>query len=90
MWPNADETRELLLQAEKGGNEAIDRLLSRHRQALRRMVELRLDRALARRVAPVISSRTRFSKPAAGLNPTLRSLLCRFICGCGTWPAIVS
>jgi RNA polymerase sigma-70 factor (ECF subfamily) len=70
MWPNADETRELLLQAEKGGNEAIDRLLSRHRQALRRMVELRLDRALARRVAPVISSRTRFSKPAAGLNPT--------------------
>jgi len=50
MWPNADETRELLLQAKEGDNEAVDRLMSRHRQALRRMVELRLDRALARRV----------------------------------------
>jgi RNA polymerase sigma-70 factor, ECF subfamily len=50
MWPDQDETRELLTQAQVGRAEAVDRLLERHRQSLRRMVEARLNRGLARRV----------------------------------------
>ena len=50
MWPDQTETRELLQHAGRGEPEAVNRLLDRHRQSLRRMVHLRLDRALARRV----------------------------------------
>lgn len=50
MWPDSSQTRELLLQAGSGDAEAINRLLERHRDALRRMVGLRLDRMLQRRV----------------------------------------
>jgi RNA polymerase sigma-70 factor (ECF subfamily) len=39
-----------LLQAGSGDVEAVNRLLERHREALRRMVGLRLDRVLQRRV----------------------------------------
>ncbi len=50
MWPEQPETVELLNQARQGEPEAVDRLLARHRAALRRIVDLRLDPALARRV----------------------------------------
>lgn len=50
MWPNSDETQELLADARAGEPAAINELLDRHRQALRRMVELRMDRALRQRV----------------------------------------
>lgn len=50
MWPDSSETKELLDGARRGDAEAINKLLERHRQALRRMVELRMDRALERRV----------------------------------------
>jgi RNA polymerase sigma-70 factor (ECF subfamily) len=50
MWPDSSETQELLVHALDGDATAINSLLSRHREALRRMVELRMDRALARRV----------------------------------------
>lgn len=50
MWPTSDETQELLASARRGDREAVNRLLDRHRQALRRMVALRLDRGVARRV----------------------------------------
>ena len=50
MWPDQTETQELLQHAGRGEPEAVNRLLDRHRQSLRRMVHLRLDRALARRV----------------------------------------
>lgn len=50
MWPDADQTQELLEQARRGDAAAVNGLLDRHRQALRRMVLLRLDRALAPRV----------------------------------------
>jgi RNA polymerase sigma-70 factor (ECF subfamily) len=52
MWPDSSETKELLLRAEKGDREAVDHLLGRHRDALLKMVGLRLDRAIARRVGP--------------------------------------
>ena len=50
MWPDADKTQELLSQARAGQREAISELLDRHRDALRRMVALRMDRALQQRV----------------------------------------
>jgi RNA polymerase sigma-70 factor, ECF subfamily len=50
MWPDSDETQQLLKQALEGDRQAIDALLDRHRQALVRLVALRLDRAIARRV----------------------------------------
>lgn len=50
MWPDASLTHELLNAARQGNADAVNRLLERHRNSLRQMVQLRLDRALARRV----------------------------------------
>ena len=50
MWPASDKTVELLDGARKGDASAVDRLLDRHRDALRRMVRLRLDQKIRRRV----------------------------------------
>jgi RNA polymerase sigma-70 factor (ECF subfamily) len=50
MWPDSSQTQELLAQARQGDAQAISALLERHRAALRRMVDLRMDRALSRRV----------------------------------------
>ena len=50
MWPDSDETRELLAAARSGDAQATNRLLERHRDALRRMVGLRMDRAIERRL----------------------------------------
>src|SRR5437868_2590041 len=50
MWPDADQTRSLLDRAKSGDAAAVDDLLAKHRDPLRRAVQLRLDPALARRV----------------------------------------
>ncbi len=50
MWPDSHETQELLLQAKAGDRAAVERLLERHREALRRMIELRMDQQIERRV----------------------------------------
>jgi RNA polymerase sigma-70 factor (ECF subfamily) len=50
MWPDQPETQELLRQAQAGQADAVERLLSRHRGPLRRMIDLRLDPALAARL----------------------------------------
>jgi RNA polymerase sigma-70 factor (ECF subfamily) len=50
FWPNTGETEELLADAGRGRTEAVNALLDRHREALRKLVQLRLDRAIARRV----------------------------------------
>lgn len=50
MWPQSDETVQLLNGAEAGDAGAVNRLMNRHRDALRRLVRMRMDRALARRV----------------------------------------
>ncbi|WP_166819955.1 sigma-70 family RNA polymerase sigma factor [Thalassoroseus pseudoceratinae] len=50
MWPDSEETQKLLQSAGEGDPQAINHLMERHRQSLRRMVQLRLDRALAGRV----------------------------------------
>jgi RNA polymerase sigma-70 factor, ECF subfamily len=50
MWPNSTETQELLKQALEGDRAAVDGLFDRHREALVRLIALRLDRAISRRV----------------------------------------
>lgn len=50
MWPDTDETRELIVRARAGDSAATGALLERHREALRRLVAMRLDRAIQNRV----------------------------------------
>jgi RNA polymerase sigma-70 factor (ECF subfamily) len=50
MWPNQDETVELLAGARQGDQAAVERLLDRHRDSLHRMVRTRLNPGVARRV----------------------------------------
>jgi RNA polymerase sigma-70 factor (ECF subfamily) len=50
MWPKSQETQELLAEARGGDVAAVNRLLERHREALRRMIDLRMDHLVQRRV----------------------------------------
>jgi RNA polymerase sigma-70 factor (ECF subfamily) len=50
MLPHSPDIQELLDQARQGDAAAVDRLLTLHREPLRRMIALRLDPALARRL----------------------------------------
>src|SRR5579872_5188711 len=50
MWPNSNETQELLAGAGQGQPAAVNELLDRHREALRHMIQARMDQKLARRV----------------------------------------
>lgn len=50
IWPDSDETLELLASARDGDASAANQLLDRHRDALRRMVAMRLDQRIRRRV----------------------------------------
>lgn len=50
MWPESEQTQELLNGVAGGDQSAMNRLMDRHREAVRRMIQMRLDRAVARRV----------------------------------------
>lgn len=50
MWPEAEKTEQLLAGAKDGNADAVNRLMERHRDALRRMVQMRLDQKIQRRV----------------------------------------
>lgn len=50
MWPESEKTQELLLGVKEGDAEAVNRLLERHRDAVRRLVQMRLDAKVQRRV----------------------------------------
>jgi len=52
MTCNSEETNRLLDQAARGDPRAMEMLLARHREGLRRMVALRLDRRLRKRIDP--------------------------------------
>jgi hypothetical protein len=43
LTPDSEDTAGLLMDARTGNRRAFDRLLSRHRPALRRFVEVRID-----------------------------------------------
>lgn len=50
MWPEHATTQQLLLDAGQGDAAAVNSLLDRHRDALNRMVRMRLDQKIQRRV----------------------------------------
>src|SRR5437660_8182596 len=50
MWPTSPETVELLQRARQGDEAAVEQLLQRHREPVRRMIGLRLDPAIAARL----------------------------------------
>ncbi len=50
QWPDSDKTQELMVAARRGESAAINQLLDRHREALRRLVDLRMDQMVKRRV----------------------------------------
>ena len=50
LWPDHSVTQNLLANAQRGDRAAVNRLLERHRASLRKLIQLRLDRQIARRV----------------------------------------
>jgi RNA polymerase sigma-70 factor (ECF subfamily) len=50
VWPEADQTQVLLNKAARGDATAVNGLLERHREAVRRLIALRMDRRMLRRV----------------------------------------
>lgn len=50
IWPEHEQTRELVQAAGNGNHAARNALMERHRAALRKLVHFRLDRRLAGRV----------------------------------------
>src|SRR5437764_4505957 len=50
MWPDAEKTQDLLADVKRGDADAVNRLLDRHRDSLRRMVQLRLDHRIQKRI----------------------------------------
>ena len=50
MWPEKDQTVELLARAKVGNDAAINELMDRHRNSLRQLVRMRLDQKIQKRV----------------------------------------
>jgi len=50
IWPSDDKTVVLLNAVKEGDSLAVNQLLERHRAPIRRLIELRLDRKVQRRV----------------------------------------
>jgi RNA polymerase sigma-70 factor, ECF subfamily len=50
IWPEQDPTTHLLDGAREGDSEAVEQLLARYRESLRRMIDLRLDKRVSQRV----------------------------------------
>jgi RNA polymerase sigma-70 factor, ECF subfamily len=50
MWPNHEPTEELLANVRAGQTEAVNQLLERHRHAVHRLVQMRLDAKIQRRL----------------------------------------
>ncbi|MCM2371017.1 sigma-70 family RNA polymerase sigma factor [Aporhodopirellula aestuarii] len=50
IWPRGDNTDVLIQAAQKGDPDAVNQLLDRHREGIRRLVEMRLDRKVQQRI----------------------------------------
>ncbi len=50
IWPDAENTADLLKDVKQGDAQAVERLLARHRDSLHRMIQLRMDQRIRRRV----------------------------------------
>lgn len=72
MWPDAEETNDLLQRVSRDEKGAVDRLWERHRVPLRRMIGLRMDPALGRRVDASDIVQDALIKASQRLNDYLR------------------
>ena len=88
MWPNHDETIELLNGAQQGDRDAVDRLLDRHRDSLNRMVRCRLNQGVRAALMPAISCKTLSLRPANDWPTIYSRQPFHSMLGCGSWPAI--
>jgi RNA polymerase sigma-70 factor (ECF subfamily) len=50
IWPDGEVTAELLVNVRGGESLAVEQLMDRHRNSLRRMIQLRLDQRLMQRM----------------------------------------
>ena len=50
MWPEKQQTVDLLAKAKSGNDDAINELMDRHRNSLRQLVRMRLDQKIQKRV----------------------------------------
>ena len=50
MWPEQIETKQLIAQAKGGDESAVNQLMDRHRNSLRQLVRMRLDKKIQKRV----------------------------------------
>ena len=50
MWPESTETQELMINAKGENPDAVDALFERQRAAVRRLIQMRLDHGIRRRV----------------------------------------
>lgn len=50
MWPEPNPTEQLIQQAKDGNVSAVNELMDRHRNSLRQLVRMRLDRKIQNRV----------------------------------------
>ncbi len=50
MWPEQPQTEQLIVQAKGGDASAINQLMDRHRNSLRQLVRMRLDRKIQKRI----------------------------------------
>lgn len=50
LWPEHTVTQQLLAEAGRGEGDAVNKLFERHRLSLRKLIQMRLDRQVARRV----------------------------------------
>ncbi len=50
IWPDQEPTLELLAKAGNGNEDAVNELLERHRDAVRKLIRMRLDQRIQRRV----------------------------------------
>ena len=50
IWPDSERTRELLAAARDGDQQAVEGLMARHRDVLRKLIGHRMDRAIGQRV----------------------------------------
>jgi len=50
MWPTEDQTQQILADVRQGDLDAVNRLMDRHRESIRRMIQMRLDNKIQRRI----------------------------------------
>ena len=81
MWPESEKTEELLGDAREGKVEAVNKLIDRHRDAILRLVRMRLDRRIQPRVGVSDVVQDVFIEANRRLQKYLQDPSCRFISG---------